>query len=65
MGSEYIDVWRNHMLTFWDIHECDHFMNDSSVAHKSKAVKKFLYDNSISVLKWPGNSSDLHPRENA
>jgi len=27
-------------------------------------VKKYLSDNNIAVLKWPGNSPDLNPIEN-
>jgi len=27
-------------------------------------VKKFLSDNNIEVLKWPGDSPDLNPIEN-
>jgi len=40
-------------------------MHDGAPAHKSKIVTKFLNDNNINVLKWPGNSPDLNPIENA
>lgn len=64
-GANYVEVLREHLLTFWDIHECTHFMHDSAPAHKSKAVKEFLDDQNIPVLDWPGNSPDLNPIENA
>ena len=34
-------------------------------AHKSKIVTKFLNDNNVNVLEWPGNSPALNPIENA
>ena len=64
-GSNYIDVLKDHLLTFWRIHQCDYFMQDGAPAHRSKTVTKFLEDSNIRVLEWPGNSPDLNPIENA
>ena len=64
-GSNYIHVLKDHMLVFWGIHQCDHFMHDRAPAHRSKSVSKFLTKHDIKVLEWPGNSPDLNPIENA
>ena len=63
-GDNYLRVLDQHMLLFWDIHQCNHFMQDGAPAHRSKVVKKWLKDNHMPVLEWPGNSPDLNPIEN-
>lgn len=40
------------------------FMHDGAPCHKAKTVTKFLLENEISVLPWPGNSPDMNPIEN-
>ena len=35
-GSNYIDVLKDHLLTFWKIHQCDYFMQDGAPAHNQK-----------------------------
>ena len=66
-GSNCIDVLKDHLLTFGRIHQCnlENFMQDGAPAHRSKIVTKFLEDNNIRVLEWPGNSPDVNPIENA
>ena len=63
-GSNYIHVFKDHMLVFWRIHQYNHFMHDGAPAHKSKSVLKFLTQHNIKVLEWPGNSPDLNRIEN-
>ena len=40
------------------------FQLDLAPCHTSKQVKKFMNENHIKVLEWPGNSLDLNPIEN-
>jgi transposase len=40
------------------------FQQDSAPCHTAKTSMKWLKDNSIKVLPWPGNSPDLNPIEN-
>ena len=63
-GDNYLRVLDHHMLPFWDIRRCNHFMQDGDPAHRSKVVKKWLKDN-IPVLECLRNSPDLNPIENA
>ena len=60
-GSNYIHVLKAHMLAFWRIHQCNHFMHDGAPAHKSKSVSKFLIEHNLKVFEWPDNSPDLNP----
>ena len=64
-GSNYIDVLKNHLIPFFNIHGCDVFMHDGAPAHKSRAVTHFLQGQNIPTIDWPGNSPDLNPIENA
>jgi transposase len=66
MNSErYIGVLKDKLLPSFEMHECQMFMQDGAPCHTSKKVMKWLEDNNIPVLKWPGNSPDLNPIENA
>ena len=63
--DSYLRVLDHHMLPFWDIRQCNHFMQDGDLAHRSRVVKKLVKDNLVPVLECPRNSSDLNPIENA
>ena len=64
-GDSYLRVLDHHMLPFWDIRRCNHFMQDSDPVHRSRVVKKWLKDNHVPVFECPRNSPDLNPIENA
>ena len=40
------------------------FMHDDAPCYRSIIVKKFLGENHVTALDWPGNSLDLNPIEN-
>ena len=40
------------------------FMQDGAPCHKAKTVLKFLAEENIKLLPWPGNSPDMNPIEN-
>ena len=64
-GDSYLRVLDHHMLPFWDIRRCNHFMREGDLVHRFRVVKKWLKDNHVPVLECPRNSSDLNPIENA
>jgi transposase len=48
------------------IHKTSHFLEDGAPCHKAKIVTKWFADRPhITLIKWPGNSPDLNPTENA
>ena len=65
MGDKYIEVLRDHLLPFMQIHGCHTFMHNSAPPHKILRRLQFLFENTIDVLDWPGNSPDLNPNANA
>ena len=64
-GDYYLRVLDHHMLPFWDIRRCNHFMQHGDLTHRSRVVKKWLKDNDVPVLECPRYSPDLNPIENA
>ena len=65
-GPRYIKVLDDKLERFMEGHDCTHFLQDSAPCHTSKLVKKWFADRPhITLIKWPGNSPDLNPIENA
>lgn len=62
-GDRYIEVLQTHMLDFYEIGDCNFFMQDNAPCHKAKRVMKWLQNKKVDVLEWPGNSPDLNPIE--
>lgn len=61
--ERYVYVLRNHMLNHCHVHGTRVFMHDGAPCHMSKKVAKFLSDNNINAMKWPGNTPDLNSIE--
>ena len=49
--SFYVNVLKEHLVTFCRIHQCNHFMHDCVPAHKLKVEAKFLNNHNIHVLE--------------
>ena len=64
MNAElYLQVLEEHMLNFYHVHGFEVFMHDSAPCHKARKISRYFEQKQISVLEWPGNSSDLNPIE--
>ena len=59
-GNNYVNVLKDHLIPFMDIHQCHTFMHDGAPPHKALKCRELL-----DILDWPGNSPDLNPIENA
>jgi len=51
-------------LTEWFPQRNYIFMQAGAPCHTAKKVTRFLEDNEVKLLSWPGNSPDLNPIEN-
>uniref|UniRef100_A0A0P4WEJ0 Tc1-like transposase DDE domain-containing protein n=1 Tax=Scylla olivacea TaxID=85551 RepID=A0A0P4WEJ0_SCYOL len=61
--DRYIQMLEDHMPPV-ELHGCGSFMQDDAPCHAAKSVKKWLNDQKINMLDWPGNSPDLNPLDN-
>jgi transposase len=64
-SSKYTEILQSRVLpfpqTFADGKET--FQHDLVPCHNTKAVRKFIRENKISMLEWPGNSPDMNAIE--
>jgi hypothetical protein len=65
-SSKYIEILKNRVLQFLQTFADGKgtFQHDFSPCHSSKSVQKFIQENKISMLDWPGNSPDMNPIDN-
>ena len=63
-GSRYLNVLKEKLELYMNVHQCDTFMHDDAPCHRSTLVSSFLQENQVKVLDWQGNSPDLNPIEN-
>jgi hypothetical protein len=61
----YLEVFNDHLLPFMHTHSTTKFLQDGVPCHKAKKVMKFLEEQPLEIIKWPSNSPDLNPIENA
>ena len=46
-------------------HQADIFMHDNAPSHNAGRVSRFLRNENLEVLDWPGISPDMNPIEKA
>ena len=60
-GDRYMEVLREKLFPWMELHKVDKFLQDGAPCHKSKKVMALLKEQPFSVMDWPGNSPDLNP----
>ena len=63
-SNKYIEILKENILPLSRKDQNMTFKDDSAPCHRAKIVKKFVDENKINVMDWPGNSPDLNPIEN-
>ena len=54
-GPRSIEMLEQKLDLHMHVHECNIFMHDGALCHKSKVVCEFLIKHKIQVFEWPGN----------
>ena len=65
-GPRYRRLIDEKLELFMNQHQTTHFLQDGAPCHRSRIVTAWFQDRPhITLIKWPGNSPDLNPIENA
>jgi hypothetical protein len=65
-GQRYLRLLDEKLELFMGLHNTTHFLQDGAPCHKAKIVTAWFNARPhITLIKWPGNSPDLNPIENA
>jgi hypothetical protein len=64
-GAVYLQLLKDKLPTFMNIHNTRVFQHDGAPCHQTKAVSQWLQQSDYEILgPWPGNSPDLNVIEN-
>ncbi len=65
-GQRYLRLLDEKLDLFMGLHNATNFLQDGAPCHKAKIVTAWFNARPhITLIKWPGNSPDLNPIENA
>ena len=62
-GEKYVNLLRIKLELHIRVHNCEILIHGGASCYRSKVVKKFFEKKRIQMLKYPGNSPDLNPKE--
>ena len=63
-STRYLTILQDKLRKPFKKQKCTFFQQDNARVHTAKKITKFLKEENIDVIKWPGNSPDIAPIEN-
>jgi transposase/transcriptional regulator with XRE-family HTH domain len=63
-STRYLKILQQKLKKPFKEQKCSFFQQDNARVHTAKKITKFLKEENIMVVKWPGNSPDIAPIEN-